>query len=144
MFTELDLSDFFFPNGSFGKKTIETLSYITGHTEQVSNEKYLVPADELPLSETRGLSGFEIQGELFGNLPDRPRDYIHRRRIEDEIYEVLSDERNPVLTLVGRGGIGKTSTALTVLHNFSEKAVFNLAVWFSARDIDLLPDGASL
>lgn len=142
MYTNIDLTDFFFPNGSFKKDKFETISYISGKTQSDSTAKYLLPIDELPPSETRGLVGFTVQGELFGNLPDKPSDYINRIEIESEVREVLKDERNPVITLVGRGGIGKTSTALSVLHEISELEYFNLAVWFSARDIDLLPDGA--
>ncbi len=40
-----------------------------------------------------------------------------------------------------RGGIGKTSLALTVLHRLAQEERFIGIVWFSARDIDLLQEG---
>lgn len=46
-----------------------------------------------------------------------------------------------MITLVGRGGIGKTSLALTTLHAISQEKRFDVIVWFSARDLDLLPEG---
>src|SRR5262249_24689604 len=41
----------------------------------------------------------------------------------------------------GRGGIGKTSVALSVLHQLVERARFQTIVWLSARDVDLLAVG---
>jgi hypothetical protein len=41
----------------------------------------------------------------------------------------------------GSGGIGKTSLALTVLHRIAGTDRFEVLVWFSARDIDLLSQG---
>jgi hypothetical protein len=48
--------------------------------------------------------------------------------------------------LDGRGGIGKTSTALYVIRALakSDKCPFSQILWFSARDIDLIPEGAKL
>jgi hypothetical protein len=46
-----------------------------------------------------------------------------------------------VVTLAGRGGIGKTSLALRVLHDAAGEGQFPTILWFSARDIDLLPQG---
>jgi hypothetical protein len=49
-------------------------------------------------------------------------------------------ERHQVITLFGRGGIGKTSLALTVLGELAQTDQYSTMIWFSARDIDLLPD----
>ena len=49
-------------------------------------------------------------------------------------------ERHQVVTLFGRGGIGKTSLALTVIGDLANTDQYSAIVWFSARDIDLLPD----
>ncbi len=61
--------------------------------------------------------------------------------MEAELEAVLLDERNPVITLHGRGGIGKTSLAINVLHRLAQKGSFFTILWLSARDIDLLPEG---
>jgi ABC-type uncharacterized transport system YnjBCD ATPase subunit len=64
--------------------------------------------------------------------------------LERELYQTLVNDRHPVITLVGRGGIGKTSLALTVLHKLTQEEKFIGIVWFSARDIDLLPQGPKI
>ena len=51
------------------------------------------------------------------------------------------DDRHRVITLQGAGGVGKTSSALQVLNRLYEERRFEVIVWFSARDVDLLPDG---
>src|SRR5262249_316165 len=68
-------------------------------------------------------------------------DYIRRPLLESELHEVLNDDRHPVITLIGRGGIGKTSLAIPVVHQIAHESAFEVIVWFSARDIDLLPEG---
>ncbi len=59
---------------------------------------------------------------------------------------MLSDDRHPIITLAGRGGIGKTSLALRVLHRLADSAGDRYLgiIWLSGRDIDLLPTGAKL
>ena len=138
--SDLPIQDFFFPNGSFTARKCELLSYITGAKRDGNSKAYSSPPGELPLSDTRGLSGLDVQGGWFGNLPSRPNDYISRPELEEELRQILNDERNPMISLVGRGGIGKTSAALTVLHNLSHDEKYELAIWFSARDIDLEAD----
>lgn len=46
-----------------------------------------------------------------------------------------------MITLVGRGGIGKTSLALATLSQVTKLDRFEAIVWFSARDIDLHETG---
>ena len=49
--------------------------------------------------------------------------------------------RHPIITLVGRGGIGKTWLTLSILQEIAKEGRYFAIVWFSARDIDLLPQG---
>lgn len=142
--TDSDLADYYFPNGSFNGKTYELISYVSGRIQKSDASAYLLPADQLPPSETKGLTGLDVQGESLGNLPCTPDKYITRSALEAEVKSVLLDSRHPVVTLVGRGGIGKTSTALKVLHELAQSKAFDLFLWFSARDIDLRPDGVKI
>jgi hypothetical protein len=136
-----DATDFFFPNGGFNQKRYELISYLTGATSYVEATPYLAPADDLPASESHSLGSLEIQGQCFGNLPPLPTGYIHRVDLETELRDRLVDDRHPIITLVGRGGVGKTSLALAVIHGLTEHDRFAALLWFSARDIDLLPEG---
>ena len=144
--TSVDLVDFFYPNGHFKAKKMEWLSYISGSRRERDATPYLPPASQLPPSHTGGDDSMRVVGRCFANLPPSPKDYIPRAELEAELEKVLENDRHPVVTLVGRGGIGKTSLALQVLHHLagSDKDRFFGMLWLSARDIDLLPAGAKL
>jgi hypothetical protein len=141
IFSDAEASDFCVPNGGFNGKRFEVISYISGDTRLEDAANYLTPATELPPSETEGIGTLEVQGRCFGNLPPIPAGYITRSALEKELTDSLSDERHPVITLAGRGGIGKTSLALAAMHSLCRRDRFGALLWFSARDIDLLQEG---
>src|SRR5579884_439787 len=141
LYSDPDHTDFFFPNGAFNGKRFEILSYITGQNDYVDAAPYLAPAQELPPSATQGLPDLEVSGQCFSNAPRSLADYIDRPTLEKELRRLLLDDSHPIVTLYGPGGIGKTSLALRVLNSLPQTCRFSLLVWFSARDIELLPDG---
>ncbi len=136
-----ELADFFIANGGYTSDHHELISYVTDEHEYPSNDGYLRPPAPLPTSETQGLAKLDLLGKSFSNLPPRTRDYVQRPLLEAELRERLTDERHPVITLIGIGGAGKTSVALQMLHSLAEDGQFFAIVWFSARDIDLLSYG---
>jgi hypothetical protein len=140
----VDAEDFLYVNGGFNGKRYELLSYVTDTKTTADAGPFLAPASALPGSATEGAGELTVQGSAFGNLPPLPHGYIMRPGIEAELMAVLLDDRHPIVTLSGRGGIGKTSVALAVLHRISEGDRFAAVVWFSGRDIDLLPEGAKV
>jgi tetratricopeptide (TPR) repeat protein len=142
MYSDVDASDFFVPNGAFNGETFELHSLITDSRLKGDASAYLAAASERPPSETEGKPELDILGQVFTNLPSPITGYIRRSRLEDEICAVLMDDRHPVVTLVGRGGIGKTSLAITALRKVAETDRFVVILWFSARDIDLMTSGA--
>ena len=139
-----ELTKFLIVNGNFGgNNQFEVHDYYQNLNEKCDGSAYLEPPQRLPDSITGG-SKLSIVGESFTNLPMGQKEYIQRKELEDELRRVLLDEnRYPIVTLKGRGGIGKTSLALYVisdiLQNNPER--FDIVIWFSARDIDLTPDG---
>lgn len=139
--TDPDLRDFFVPNGGYSDRKFELVSYITGDTEVADATPYLGPATPLPPSETEGPGELVVRGKLFSSVPDSPQEYIARAGLERELKQTLENDRHPVVTLAGRGGIGKTSLALKVLNELSASSRFETMVWFSARDIDLKIEG---
>ncbi|MDQ3621599.1 MAG: NB-ARC domain-containing protein [Verrucomicrobiota bacterium] len=64
-------------------------------------------------------------------------DYVQRPQLESRLHQLLLNERRPIVTLVGRGGIGKTFLALQVVSAVSKHTRYDVIVWFSARDVDL-------
>jgi hypothetical protein len=105
---------------------------------------YVHPPTELPASETTALGALDLHGLTFTNLPPAIPDYVSRATLESELLSVLTNDRHPIVSLIGRGGVGKTSLALEVLHRVTESERFMAILWFSSRDIDLLPEGPKL
>ena len=136
------ISDFFFPNGNFTSKRFEVISYASGSRDSKGNSRYLLPPGDLPASETEGMHTLDVVGECFTNLPKVDSIYINREDLENELNKIVLNERHPMITLLGRGGIGKTSLALRVLKELCHSKRFQTILWFSSRDIDLLDYGA--
>lgn len=140
LYTDPDLRDFFLPNGEFGKKSFEVLSYITNDKHREDGTLYVLPPHGLPSSETSAATGLTRVGNSHTNMPPRRQGYTERSDLESQLASLLNDGRNSVITLQGSGGIGKTSTALAVLHALAEAGSYYI-IWFSARDVDLLLEG---
>lgn len=136
-----DLRDFYFGNGGFGQRKYECISYATDDKLNVSAETYMVPPGALPSSESQGGRELQQLGRCLSNAPDGTSDYVSRPNLEAELRRLLEDDRRPIITLVGRGGIGKTSLALAVISEVAKGERFEAVIWFSARDIDLLIEG---
>ena len=142
--SDIDRSDVWIANGKFNEKTYELLSYITDSRSTMPSAPYLRLSRSLPHSETHGFDNLDAVGNTFTNLPSSPLAYVKRRDLEDELAEQLrTGDRHPVVTLTGYGGIGKTSLALTVVNDLMalEECPYDLVIWFSARDVDLLSSG---
>lgn len=141
---EHETSDFYFPNGYFGKSTFEMISFLSDDKDLSDAAPYHTPAEKLPDSVTHPDRELTVRGHCFTNLPAAQRDYVLRADLESELKRQLHLDRHEIVTLSGPGGIGKTSLALKVAHDFAEgreKNRFELIVWFSSRDTDLLLDG---
>ena len=98
------------------------------------------PVHGRPSSETAAAPELDVIGNAFTNMPPRRDGYVKRSALESQLTALLADDRHPLITLQGRGGVGKTSLTLAVLHQVAERESYYI-IWFSARDIDLLPEG---
>jgi len=137
LWTDDDVEDFYVPNGGYRSARFETLSAITNLKRHESSNAYSIAPSAIPASVTKAKPDLEVVGSTFTNVPSQPSSYVSRPSLEAELSEVLGDDRHPVITLVGPGGIGKTSLALQVLHEVAGDKEFWLIYWLSARDIDL-------
>lgn len=141
-----EFSEFMVPNGGYTSTGFaEFIDYATGRTLAVELQQYLNPPAPLPASATEGGAELDIFGNVFGNLPSEPQSYVSRPALEAELVERLSDGNHSIVTLHGRGGIGKTSLALHVAHGLSNESPsrFEHILWLSARDLELRPSGPS-
>ncbi|MBN1859552.1 hypothetical protein JW848_10195, partial [Candidatus Bipolaricaulota bacterium] len=142
IYSDRDASDFFYPNGSFTSKSFEVLSYVTGSIDRRDSSPYIHTPEGLPPSHTEGQTKLETIGEMLANLPPLPATYVRRMELEEELKKQLLLDHHPIVTLSGRGGIGKTSLALHVVHDIAlGYCPFSVCIWFSSRDIDLLQEG---
>ena len=139
--SDSDLSDFLLPNGGFTETRYEVQSYSTGRVEFCPSTQFLGPTGQLPPSETEGSAELDVVGQTFSNAPPPSREYVCRETLEAQLHDRLLDANFPLITLAGRGGIGKTSLALAVIKKLCKEGCFDYILWFSARDIDLLPQG---
>lgn len=138
--SSVDADDFFYWNGGFTPATHEFISYATGETIKKDSAPFQKAAFGLPRSETAARE-LDVVGRCLSNVPPAPTDYVPRLDLEAALDAELMNEHHLVVTLVGRGGIGKTFLALSTLHQIVMRDRFSSVIWFSARDIDLMPEG---
>ena len=136
-----DVRDFFLPNGNFKKHGFELLSYVSDDRISGDSSKF-AQSPHVRISKTHGSEQLMIRGSSLTNAPGAPEDYVARPDIENRLVELLTDDRHPIITLQGTGGIGKTSTTLKIVEKVADDDRFELIAWFSARDIDLDHAGA--
>ena len=144
VFSDPDVLDIALPNGNHQGGTFEVLSYITNAVARQDSSAWSDPPARLPPSETEGHAVFEPFGHTFANMPPRSGDYIPRSDLEDRLQEeLLKSDRHPIISLTGAGGIGKTTTAIATIHSIAERdpTPYDVILWISARDIDLLESG---
>lgn len=144
IFSDADVSDIALPNGNLKKGAFEVLSYITNEDNRQDASKWEIPPGQLPPSETEGRRTLEPIGDVFTNLPlpPKPRVYIPRPDLEGDLRrELLNSDTHPIVSLTGPGGIGKTTIALAAIHDLVNGHAYDVVLWISARDVDLLEEG---
>ncbi len=144
IFSDQDLSDILLPNGNHRNNGFEVLSYTTNTTARRDGTRWADPPARLPRSETEGQPTLEPLGNAFANLPPERVGHVPRTDLEAQLVAELSQsDRHPIVTLTGPGGIGKTTIALAALRHVTtvERSAYDIVVWISARDVDLLEHG---
>ncbi|MBW2021137.1 MAG: hypothetical protein JRI65_14260 [Deltaproteobacteria bacterium] len=147
VFSDPDVRDVFLPNGNFKGSTFEALSYVSDDVKRMDGTRWSDPPGRLPRSETEGRTALEVVGNTFANLPPMPIGRIPRDRLEARVRKELErTDRHPIITLTGPGGIGKTTVALAAIEAIttSSQPPYEVILWMSARDIDLLESGPKL
>lgn len=144
LISDPELTDFYIANGGFSNEKYELISYFTDDKKSGDSKEFLGPIGPLPKSESEGLGELSCCGNTFTNVPGLSYDYIQREELEGQLESLLTDDRRPLITLLGRGGIGKTSLALKVIPRLYDHTRFSAVIWFSSRDIDLHLSGSKL
>ena len=142
--TDPDLHDVFLPNGNYKKGEFEILSYASNDDHRQDGSDWSFPPGQLPPSETEGSSELQPLGKTFANVPPMLNGYVPRPDLADNLEQELFEfDRHPILSMTGPGGIGKTTVAVAALRAASSRDDFpyDVIVWISARDIDLMEYG---
>ncbi len=113
------------------------LSYYSDDKVDGDGAAFLTPPGVLPPSETEGHGELIPQGNCSTNVPNLVSDYVSHPKLEPDLLRLLLDDKRSIVTLVGRGGIGKTSPALKVIQGLYGETRYEGIVWLSARDVDL-------
>lgn len=136
---------FFFANGNLRTDlaTAEYLEYLKGATRRIQIPAKALRSTPLPTSHTAGRSALQHSAQIPHNLPHISDLWISRPGLEKQLRDVLIQPQYPIVTLHGIGGSGKTALALRVASEFVEAGLdrFEVVLWLSSRDIDLLPNG---
>lgn len=144
VFSDPEIQDIYVANGNFSNQSFETLSVVTDDLRREDGSKWATSPGRLPSSETEGQPSLDQVGHTFANLPRMPSGFIHRPRLQESLRtELLNTERHPIVSLTGPGGIGKTTLAIAVVESIAklEGAPYDIILWLSSRDIDLLETG---
>ena len=144
IFSDPDVLEIALPNGNYQGGTFEVLSYATNEMTRKDGSAWSEPPDRLPWSETEGGDVLEDLGNTFANVPPKFDGYIPRSDLENRLQEeLLKSDRHHIISLTGPGGIGKTAIAIAAIHGIAgrETTPYDVILWISARDIDLLESG---
>ena len=144
VFSDANVSDISVANGSYKKKSLETLSYVTNDAVRRNASPWSDPPGRLPPSETEGRGQLELVADTFTNVPSMSSRHVPRGDLEDAVrQELLTTDRHPIVTLTGTGGIGKTTMAIAAVHQVMKDGTspYDVILWISARDVDLLDSG---
>ena len=145
VFSDPDLNDIYLPNGNNRNGRFEVLSYVTNDKDEKDGTAWLSAPGQLPPSETQGDSVLTPLGEIFANVPPMLNEYVPRPDLVECLeHQLLDADRHPIVTLTGPGGIGKTTIAIAALRSVADhpQPPYEVVLWISARDTDLLELGA--
>jgi tetratricopeptide (TPR) repeat protein len=135
----------YFANGKWNSADAagEGLDYFSGARADIKLEAFRTPPGPKPRSHTAGGAELVAEARASHNLPASVEGYIDRAALEDNLQRLVSDAQHRIITLHGMGGAGKTSLALRVVSALVKSIAcpFDLVLWFSARDVDLLVEG---
>jgi hypothetical protein len=142
--TDRSMDKFYLPNGQYqeatspqgAKTTYQALCYSADIKTRHEATRWQGERPVLTDSVTAGRRA--LVGD--NNLPPTPPNYVARAALEADLVDTLLNDRDHVVTLMGRGGIGKTTLALHVLHNRLDEDAFANRIWLSARNVDLEDD----
>lgn len=105
---------------------------------ETSNVHKLLNEDPSKLLANEYLSKIDYDTKILHNLPEPEFDdtgYIGRKRQLDDIVNLLTNNKNQIISIIGNGGIGKTAIAVKSLYKLIDdpRNKFEAVIWISLK-----------
>lgn len=122
---------------------IEVMQYIAQQLPwidwtELKNTKKIIEEDSSKLFSKKYIGIKEYNPKVYHNLPLPEFDdtgFIGRKKDIKEIKELLCNNKNQIISVVGNGGMGKTSTVLKILYDMIEQSdnPFEAIIWITLK-----------
>lgn len=114
----------------------EKLSWIDW--KELKNTRKIIEEDSSKLLTQKYIGIKEYNPKVFHNLPLPEFDdtgFVGRKNDIKEITELLLNKKNQVISVVGNGGMGKTSIVIKILYDLIEKDEnpFDAIIWITLK-----------
>jgi len=105
---------------------------------ELKNTRKILESDPSKLLSQKYIGIKEYNPHVFHNLPLPEFDdtgFVGRKRDVQEITELILNKKNQVISVVGNGGMGKTSTVVKVLYDLLENPenTFEAIIWITLK-----------
>ena len=105
---------------------------------ELKNTRKIIEEDSSKLLSQKYIGIKEYNPRVFHNLPLPEFDdtgFVGRKNDIKEITELLLNKKNQVISVVGNGGMGKTSIVIKILYDLIEKVEnpFDAIIWITLK-----------
>jgi len=105
---------------------------------ELKNTRKIIEEDNSKLLSQKYIGIKEYNPKVYHNLPLPEFDdtgFIGRKKDVKEITELLLNKKNQIISVVGNGGMGKTSTVIKILYDLIEKPEnpFEAIIWITLK-----------
>lgn len=106
--------------------------------DELCNTREIIKKDSSQLLTRKYIGIKEYNPNVFHNLPLPEFDdtgFVGRKKDIKEITELILNKKNQVISVVGNGGMGKTSTVIKILYDLIEKPEnpFDAIIWITLK-----------
>ncbi len=106
--------------------------------EELRNTREIIKNDNSILLTKKYIGIKEYNPSIYHNLPLPEFDdtgFVGRKKDIKEITELILNKKNQVISVVGNGGMGKTSTVIKILYDLIEKPEnpFDAIIWITLK-----------
>ena len=105
---------------------------------ELDNTREIIKNDSSKLLTKKYIGVKEYNPAVYHNLPLPEFDdtgFVGRKKDIKEITELILNKKNQVISVVGNGGMGKTSTVIKILYDLIEKPEnpFDAIIWITLK-----------